>query len=97
MKTYKVHFVDGKTFKVTTEEKLTQKKLSSKFLTFMSISENTSKIFLNSDNVLLIEEVKEDKKDVEKKSISKKKERKVKADDIEHKTVEGTINNPKLT
>ena len=68
MKSYKVRFTDGKAISVNSEEKLTLKKLSSNFLFFVSSTDNITKIYLNTDHILSIEEHKTVKTTKEKKS-----------------------------
>ncbi len=96
MRTYKVHFIDGKTFNVAAEEKLTQKKLSAKYLSFTGSPENSSRLFLNSDNILMIEEIKEVKKKTGGNAAPKRKRQKAKTGEPEIKTTTEVRNNPPL-
>lgn len=68
MKSYKVRFTDGKTISVNSDEKLTVKKLSSNFLSFEGITDNVSKVYINTNHVVSIEEHKIVKTVKEKKS-----------------------------
>lgn len=56
MKSYKVRFTDGKTISVNSDEKLTVKKLSSNFLSFDGSTDNVTKIYLNTNHIVSIEE-----------------------------------------
>jgi hypothetical protein len=68
MKSYKVRFVDGKTITVNSEEKLSVKKLSSNFLSFDSSIDTVTKVYLNTNHIVSIEEHKIVKTVKEKKS-----------------------------
>ena len=67
MKSYKVHFTDGKTLSINSNEKLTIKKLSLNFLPFSGTTENESKVYINTSHIVSIEEHKFVKKAKEKK------------------------------
>ncbi len=56
MKSYKVRFIDGKTISVNSDQKLTVKKLSSNFLSFDGSTDNVTKIYLNTNHIVSIEE-----------------------------------------
>jgi hypothetical protein len=56
MKSYKVRFIDGKTISVNSDQKLTVKKLSSNFLSFDGSYDNVTKIYLNTNHIVSIEE-----------------------------------------
>ncbi len=96
MKSYKVHFVDGKTFNVTADEKLTPKKLSVKYLPFINSGDDASRIFLNSDNILMIEEIKVIKKKTNNKASSKKRGRKPKPAAAGNNAAVDVLNNPPM-
>jgi hypothetical protein len=71
MKSYKVRFADGKIIFINTEEKLTVKKLSSNFLSFDSSTDNVTKLYINTNHIVSIEEHKIVKPAKEKKPKEK--------------------------
>jgi hypothetical protein len=79
MKSYRVRFIDGKTISVNSDQKITVKKLSSNFLSFCGSSDNVTKIYLNTNHIVSIEEHKIVKAVKEKKSkeIVENKDQKV--------------------
>jgi hypothetical protein len=68
MKSYKVRFVDGKIITVNSEEKLSVKKLSSNFLSFDGSTDTVTKVYLNTNHIVSIEEHKIVKTVKEKKT-----------------------------